>query len=462
MLHATNQGYQYRQPWNKKNPSYSSGFAVYLGNGLFLTNAGVVEHASFLELLSSDGSKTVMATVKAADYEANLAILEAKGDMRDNFLQDLVPVELAQAPSLGDAVEIWQFNGEGLPLVTSGVLESTQQNVPFTYGISFVLYQIKTAVNVVTGGATMPVMIDGKLAGMTLSCDTSEQCALSLTTPVVKSFLDRALGDKPYEGIPVFGVQTVDLMDPVFRTYLKLPERNGGVYVLKVTPFSPADMAGMKEGDVIKSVNGMPIDGRGIVRDDKLGPVSASFYLHDLTKIGDKIDVEISRDGEILTLQADMTRDALDKALIPPTWEPGQPGYLVYGGLVFQPMTRPYLSEVFGGNPNKMPLEFLDAMEHEEEFRAEGRDEIILLTSVLPTPATHGYNNYGFSVIRKVNGEIPRDMEHLARLLDDPGHGDMIRIETNKAPHIIYFSRKEAENANAYITQMAFPRLRNL
>lgn len=462
MIHTTGQGYQYRQPWNKKNPSYAAGFGIYIGDGLFLTNASIVENATFLELLTSDNSKTVIGKLQVVDCEANLALVKVEGPAANDFLEGLVPMELADVPSLGDDVQIWQFNDEGLPIISSGAIESTQLNVPLTANVAFVLYQVKSAVNVVTGGATMPLVIDGKLAGVSLSYETSSQSVLALTAPVIKNFLDQALSGEEYQGTPIFGIQPAELMDPVFRKYLKLPEKGGGLYVLKVSPFSSAEQAGIQKGDVIESINGKPIDGRGIVQDEKLGPVSCAVYMHDLTKIGDVLEVGIRRNGEQQTVQVTMNRDAVAKAFIPEHYEIGQPRYLVYGGLVFQPLTSSYLSEVYEGNPNKMPVNILEVLDKEDDYRKEGRNELVLLTSILPTPATHGYNNYGHALVTKVDGQVLKDMNHLAEILDAASEQDVLKIETNRPPFVIYFSRKDAAEANKYIQQVAFPKLRNL
>ncbi len=462
MLHVASQGYDYRQPWNKKKTSYSMGFAVYLGDGQFLTMAGVVVDSNFLELLSPDGSRTVMGKIKMADYETNLAILEISDAGKEEFLKDLVPVKLADAPSLGEAVEIWQFNDEGLPIISQGQLESTQVNVPMTSDVSFVLYQIRSSVNPVTGGASMPVMIGGKLAGMSLSYESSEQSMLSLTTPIIRGFIERAMADGPYQGTPVFGIQSSDLMDPVFKKYLRIPEDCNGLYVLDVSPGSSAELAGIKAGDVLESVNGMKIDGRGIVQDEKLGPVSCSMFLHDLTRMGEEVETGVRRNGELHMIKVTMNRDALASAIIPGSFETGQPPYIVHGGLVFQPLSVSYLVELFENNPNKMPLEYIEVLEEKDAYRKEGRDEIILLSAVVPTPATHGYDVYGGSAIKTVNGTIPKNMKHLAELLDASGDQDVLVIETNKAPHFIYLSVKEAKAANDYIKRVAISKLRNI
>ena len=127
-INATNQGYAMVQPWSKENPSYSEGFGIYLGDGNILTAANIVYSASFVEVTSSDGSQTVPVTVTAFDPEANLALLRLKNEKDAAFLDKLVPVTLGKAPKLGDKVEFWQFNADGLPITTSGSILATESS----------------------------------------------------------------------------------------------------------------------------------------------------------------------------------------------------------------------------------------------------------------------------------------------------------------------------------------------
>lgn len=91
-----------------------------------------------MEVTSADGSQTVPVTVTAFDPEANLALLRLKNGKDAAFLDKLVPVALGKAPRLGDKVTFWQFNGDGLPITTSGTLLATESACPFTNGEPFV------------------------------------------------------------------------------------------------------------------------------------------------------------------------------------------------------------------------------------------------------------------------------------------------------------------------------------
>ena len=254
-INATNQGYAMIQPWSKENPAYSQGFGIYLGDGNILTAANIVYSASFVEVTSADGSQTVPVTVTAFDPEANLALLRLKNGKDAAFLDKLVPVALGKAPRLGDKVTFWQFNGDGLPITTSGTLLATESACPFTNGEPFVLYNVKSSVTPLKGGAGNPVMRGNELVGLSASCDPSAQKVLAVTHTMISRFLEQARAGN-YTGFPADGTQVTELTDPVFRKFLGLPETGGGFYVVKLPVYGSFYKAGVRPGDVVESVTG--------------------------------------------------------------------------------------------------------------------------------------------------------------------------------------------------------------
>ena len=48
----------------------------------------------------------------------------------------------------------------------------------------------------------------------------------------------------------------------------------------------------------MESVNGIPLDSKGLIKDPSLGPVSANFLFRDSAKPGDVITLGIDKLGE--------------------------------------------------------------------------------------------------------------------------------------------------------------------
>jgi hypothetical protein len=112
------------------------------------------------------------------------------------------------------------------------------------------------------------------------------------------------------------------------------------------------------------------------------------------------------------------------------------PRYVQFGGLVFQPLSEQLLDEAEAG--------YADAVSYAEvdNVVTSSRREIILLNQVLPHPVNRGYQDFGGEVVRLVNGVVPRDLDHLAAILDGAkgpwlrvvtGHGDLVTLDLGAA-----------------------------
>ncbi len=458
---ATNQGYALLQPWSKENPRYSQGYAIYLGEGNFLTSANIVHSAGFVELTSSDGAVTVPAIVSAFDPEANLALLRLKKESDADFLTKLVPVKLGQAPKLGDHVQFWQFNDDGLPITTEGTVLATESDNPFTPCETFVLYNVKSSVTPLRGAAGNPVMVGDKLVGLSMSCNTSSQKSLVATHTMLSGFLKQAMSGK-YVGFPADGTEIAELTDPVFRKYLGLEERGNGVYIADLPSYGPFYKAGVRPGDVLMSINGIEVDSKGLIKDPALGPVSMGMLVRDSATPGDTVELGIRRKddkgvSQPLTIKATLDRSALENDIVDPVPFIEEPAYRIYGGLVFTPLTGALLNKISG---RTLHPAISSAIEDKEEFVKKGVDEIVLYVMAIPTQATLGYAEMVPAVVNKVNGTQVKNLKHLNELLDAPATDGIHRIEISQQPYMIYMSTDAAKQADDFIKTRAIPVLR--
>lgn len=86
------------------------------------------------------------------------------------------------------------------------------------------------------------------------------------------------------------GVQTLDLT-PELRTHFGVPSDNG-VLVSKVVEESPAEESGLLVGDIISGVDGEAVS----------SPTALAMAIRH-GKTGDVVDLEVWRDGQVLTVQ---------------------------------------------------------------------------------------------------------------------------------------------------------------
>jgi serine protease Do len=105
--------------------------------------------------------------------------------------------------------------------------------------------------------------------------------------PIVEDLLRYGEVKRPYLGVGLRNVS--DFPSAIRLEQLNLPENiTEGVIITAVEPSSPAAEAGLQEKDVIVSINGTKIDSISALRK----------YLHTKTKIGEKISIEIFRNGK--------------------------------------------------------------------------------------------------------------------------------------------------------------------
>ena len=129
------------QPWEKTPPERRRALGAIVGPQLVVTTAELVANSTYLEFESADGSRFAGAKVIVADYEANLALLGPASEKEgERFFANTVPFEIASPPGIGSTLEIIQLEDNGLPLITSGSLQSVDVISNMLPGQSFLTY----------------------------------------------------------------------------------------------------------------------------------------------------------------------------------------------------------------------------------------------------------------------------------------------------------------------------------
>jgi len=459
-LRSTTQSWSPGQPWEKNEPSQRRALAPIVAPGRVVTTAQMVADATFLEFESPDGSRFADARVLAVDYEANLALLAPVDDDSPLFA-DTIPLEIAIPPVLGDTLEILQVEENGLPLVTVGFLQSIGVSSNFLAGQNFLTFFIKASMQSATGSFSLPVLSDGRLAGILLTYNSDDQIIDATATDILSRFLDAANSavetGTAYQGFPGLGIVVARTEDPSFRAFLGLDDSQGGVYVGTVRPGSSAAAADIRKGDVILAVDDSPIDRRGFYQHPRYGGIFWGHMVRGEKAVGDTVRISILRDGEPLEISAELTREEESTRLVPGYNFEEPPNYLVKGGLIFQELSRPLL-EAFGREWRfRAPLNLLDALENPEKYEERMR-RVVFLSGAIATPATIGYESLRNLIVHRVNGQ---DIVDMASLVDAfKSHpGPLHSIEFLEEEFTVHLDETVASMVDAQLLQRGIPKL---
>jgi len=455
-VNTTIQTYSPSQPWEKAPPRSRRGLGTLLSGHRILTTAAMATDAIYIELQSADSTQTVTAKVSAIDYDANLALLVPAED--PGFLAKLKPTEIANPPKPGDELNLLQFENNGDPLATTGKIRSMELLSTFVSGRYFLCYTVKASMQTSGNSFTLPAFREDKLSGILTSYNSKDQISDVISTDIISAFLKDA-SDGSYEGFPSLGVSTTGTEDPIFRAWLKLPENKGGLYITRVLPGGSGDLAGIKKGDVLLNVSGFDLDRRGYFQHPEYGTLFWPHLVQGASIMGQEVSIQILREGKQETLK--VTLEKGQSPLLPIHRFDEAPPFLIKGGLVFQELSRPYL-EAYGKDwATRAPLNLLDVLSSPEDYE-EGRRRVVILTRVVATEATIGYDRLSNQIIESINGKAIAGLPELAAELEKTPAAGIHIIETDREPYKIYLDEYLSDQVDSSLLTRGLPSLKRL
>ena len=455
-INSTIQTFSASQPWEKTPPRSRRGLGALLPGNRILTTAAMAADSIYIELQSADSTKTVPAKVSAIDYEANLALLVPDSD--PGFLKELKAIELAPPAKPGDEINLLQLETNGEPHATNGTIRSMELLSTFVNGRFFLCYTVKASMQTSGNSFTLPAYSGDKLTGILTSYDSKDQISDVISVDIISAFLKDA-SDGSYEGFPSLGVGVTTTEDPHFRGWLKLPEDKGGLYVTRILPGGSGDKAGLKKGDVILSVSGFPIDRRGYFKHPEYGTLYWPHLVRGGPAMVAQVPIEILRDGQPRKIEVALTKAPLP--LLPTHRHDEAPPFLIKGGLVFQELSKPYL-EAFGKDwTTRAPLNLLDVLSNPEDYE-EGRRRVVVLTRVVATEATIGYDRLGSQIIKSVNGKPVAGLPELAAALEKTPASGIHIIETDEEPYQVFLDEYLSDQVDSDLLKRGLPMLKRL
>jgi PDZ domain len=436
-VNSTNQAYDFFRPWSKKAPANRRGLGVFVEGGKILVAAQLVEDSTYIELERPDGGEKSTAQVDVIDREANVATLRPADS---NFISNFQPLEIDTNVKTGDRISLLQLESNGTPVSTQALVTSVDVGKYVLEDAAFLLFRLSCPLQYRENSFTLPLVKDNKLAGLLMRYDPRSQTVEAIPGPILMHFL-RETTHLPYQGFPRVGISYSATRDPQLRRYAGLKESDGGVYINQVEYNGPAAKAGVQNGDILVAIGAHAVDADGNYDDAVYGKIP----IVNLTTLdgycGDNLTMTIIRQGERKQLQVGLFRVAPDDYVVPPYLNGHAPRYFVLGGLVFQELSRSYLREWGNNWVKEAPQRLVYYDRFQSELFRQAR-KLVILSQVLPTQDTVGYEQLNYLVVTKLNGITVQNLDDFARAAQKPASG-FHRIEFDEDPHEIFLDAQQ-------------------
>ncbi len=361
----------------RRTRSAGSGVIVDAKKGYVLTNAHVVKNAEQVEVTLVDGT-TLEAEVIGVDDQVDLAVLKVPTN------QPLVEIHIADssAVKVGDfVVAIGNPFGLG-QTVTSGIVSAVGRTGLRLNGYEDYI-QTDASINPGNSGGAL-VNLRGQLVGINTAiiAPAGGNVGIGFAIPSeMATLVMQQLIEFGEVRRGTLGVKVQDLTTEL-REAFSLKEKRG-VVVSQVVKDSAADKAGVKAGDVVVAVNGKPVTRAADLR-NRVG----------LSAVGEKVKLEVLRNGKPHKLTAVITDDA---------------SQLEEGAAISRHLTGAMLSTVMPG---------------EVEYANEG----VMVQEVQPGSAAWRAGLRPRDVIVNANRQDVRDMSGLKAVVDKNSRTLMLRV----------------------------------
>ncbi|MBV8978771.1 MAG: Do family serine endopeptidase [Alphaproteobacteria bacterium] len=361
--------------------SLGSGVIV-RSDGTIMTNNHVVQGGSDIVVALAD-KREFKAKLLLSDPRTDLAIL--KIDAHGETLPTL-PFADSDKVQVGDLVlAVGDPFGVG-QTVTMGIVSALARTQVSASDYQFFI-QTDAAINPGNSGGAL-VTTDGRLAGINTSIVSNSGGSVGIGFAIPSNMVRRVLEGSGSGGLRFawFGADGQTVTNEIARS-IGLA-RPGGVLLKSVYPGGPAAQAGLKVGEVVLDVDGVPVD-----------DMQALNYRIATHRPGDVSTMKVSANGQV--------RDIAVKLSLPPE-------------------TPRMVTTIGGRNPltgarveNLSPAAALDL---QLEPTASG---VAVVNPGLSIAANQGFQ--AGDIVRSINGQPVHNVAELQRaLVQANGHWDMI------------------------------------
>jgi S1-C subfamily serine protease len=429
----------YRAPWNSGAIQRGVGAGFVIEGNRIMTNAHVVSNSRYLTVERDGDPNKYPATVLFVAHDCDLALLKVASP---NFFKNMTPLTFGGIPELESVVSAYGYplGGERMSVTTGIVSRIDFQLYTHSSIDQHLAIQISAQIN--PGNSGGPVMQNAKVVGVAFqgySGDVAQGVAYMVPTPVIQRFLSD-IKDGHYDKYVDLGLTYTKLQNPAQRHFLGLKDDDRGVLVGTVIAAGPSAKS-VQSGDVLLSIDDHPIASDATVELE-----GESVEMPEVVERkfkGDVVKIELLRDKKPVTVSLELG-SVWPYAYLAHTYDV-RPRYVVYGGLLFQPLT---LDLVDAYQPTDIRIRhYFDYFVTEQIYLEH--PEIIVLTNILPDPTNSYLAPYRASIVDEINGQKIRTLTDLAKAFSETPDRFVVRMIGDGPPLVL--DPKEVESARERI-----------
>jgi S1-C subfamily serine protease len=424
----------YKAPWNAGGLNRGVGAGFVISGNRIMTNAHVVANSRYLTVERDGDPNKYPAKVQFIANDCDLAVITVPAP---DFFKDMLPLQFGGIPALESTVSAYGYpiGGERMSVTTGIVSRIDFQLYTHSSVDQHLAIQISAQIN--PGNSGGPVMQNGKVVGVAFqgySGEVAQGVAYMIPTPVINRFL-KDIGNGHYDEYPDLAITYAKLQNPAQRRFLGLKDNDRGVLVSSVVAAGPSDGI-LYPGDVLLAIDGHPIASDANV---ELEGERAQFEEIVERKFkGDSVRLDILRDKQPKTVTMKLYKP-WPYAIQGHSYDV-RPRYVLYGGLLFQPLN----------------LEMLEAyrtadlrLRHFFEYYVLDQlylkhPDVIVLANILPDPINTYLAPYRGGIVDEVNGKKIHTLDELAQAFAESPERLVIRMIGDGPPLVLNRSKVEA------------------
>ncbi len=414
-IEVTSKVYDAFQPWNDPTRAVRK-HGLVIGPGEVLTTAQSLPTHTLVRLQKGGRGRWYDARVTWWDAQSNLALLTTDVPA---FWEGLQPALLAEPISRGPDFGLLRWRDGNLEerRVEFGQFKVGESVIGFAPHV-----QMEVSADLSGLGWAEPIVREGRVLGLTTHSN-GRVCGVLPATFISRVLAAHRAGT--FNGLGYFDFTWQPGGNPELLKQLGLEGPPRGGVVNRPGHVTDPEKAPQPR-DIILAVDGFEVDSEGDYLDPDFGHLMMENLANRAHFAGGTVKLKLRRGREERTIDYVLPVARFADELVPREVFGAPPVYLMTGGLVFQPLTQPFLRG-WGEEWRKYAPFRLQYYQYADA--RDRRASLVVLTGILPDEINLGYEDADLIVLDRVNGRVIATLADLAEALKTASPGGVHRFE---------------------------------